>query len=1037
MIGAVAVIGGGIAGIQASLDLADSGYKVYVIEKTPSLGGIMAQLDKTFPTQDCSLCILSPKLVEAGRHPNIELLTYTEALNVTGSAGDFKVTVKKKARYVDMDKCTGCGLCAEKCPSKVLSEYDAGTGKRKAIYIPFPQAMPRAATIDAEHCLYLTKGKCGVCKKVCDAGAIDYEQKDEIVDLEVGAVILACGLGVFDPSVLTQYKSDHPNVVTALQMERLLSASGPTGGHLERPSDGKTPKKIAYIQCIGSRDQHKTNEYCSSVCCMYAAKQSIVALEHDPNLDITIFSIDVRAVSKGFEELYQKAKNELGIRYIISRPPAVYETDGELWVKYEDVEEGVVKRMDLDMIVLSVGLQIAPPVRELLESSGIKLDRFGNVATAEESPVESNIPGVFVCGTLQDPKDIPTSVAQASGAAAMAHAMLTSVRGTIVSEVTYPEERDIGDTPRVGVFVCHCGINIGGVVDVPAVAEYAKTLPNVVFAADNLYMCASDAQEMLKDMIREHDLNRIVVASCTPRTHEPLFQTTCREAGLNPYLFELANIREHCSWVHQKEPERATEKAKQIVRMAVAKASLYEPLYKQEVPLIHNAVVIGGGVAGMTAAIELAEMGFPVTLIEREAELGGLMRRVTKLHYGKDASDVVSELDSKVRSHSNITLHTQSKLASLEGFLGNFKGMIETPEGAIDHEFGVAIIATGGMELKPEGYYEYGKPNIVTQLELEERLKSGLDVKNVVMIQCAGARNDVRKYCSKICCIEAVKNAIRIRQESDANVYVLYKDMRTYGRWEGMYQYARDIGVVFIRRPDDKDPVVTDNKVLVHDMLLGRDIEIDTDLIVLSAPLVAPDDAEETAMMFKVPLDANKFFLEAHVKLRPIDFATEGVFLCGSAHGPKFIDEAIADGAAVASRAGRILASPMLETEAIAMVVDETKCIGCGRCVEVCPYGAPALHDVEVTVEEVTYTTKKSEINPAACKGCGTCATGCPTSAITAQHFTFDSITASIRAFGGISGNGDGTGVITTTKTAGDVTAEATETSVEATSEAA
>lgn len=1001
MKGSVAVVGGGIAGIQAALDLADSGFKTYLIESRPSIGGVMSQLDKTFPTNDCAMCILSPKLVETARHPNIELISYSDVKSISGKAGDFKVKIVKKARYVDETKCTGCGSCTEKCPSKVPDEYNAGMSKRKSIYIPFAQAIPRVATIDAAHCLYLTKGKCGVCKKVCGPKAVDYEQKDKEIELNVGSVILATGFKPFDPSILKNYRFDHPDVITSLQFERLLSASGPTQGHVTKQSDGKVPKNIAFIQCVGSRNPRIGRKHCSSVCCMYATKESIIAKEHDPELNITIFHIDIRAYGKNFEEFYNRAQREYGIKYINSRPPeVVVGANNALSLKYEDFNTGDLKTQDFDLVVLSIGLDPADSTRELAQSSGIGLDDFGNIATSIEKPVESSIAGIYVCGVAQGPKDIPDTVAQASAAASKAAALLSSERGTLIKERKFPDEKQLSPDPRIGVFVCHCGINIGSVVNVPNVVEYAKNLPGVAHAQEMLYACSSDSQVTIKDAIAKNDLNRVVVASCTPRTHEPLFQNTCREAGLNPYLFELANIREHCSWVHMKEKERATEKAKGIVQMAVAKSALFQPLYKQQVSLINKALVLGGGVAGMTAALDIANNGYHVTIIEKEKELGGMLREMTELYDGKKPADVLKELIGKVNGNINIRVINEAKLLAVEGYLGNFKGVVLANGKELPIDFGAAVIATGARNLEPSGLFNYGKDNcVVTQAQFEKMLGKGISANNITMIQCVGARNKEREYCGRTCCVDAVKNAIRIKKaNSKANVFVLYRDMRTYGVMEKLYENARGLGVIFIKYEAEIPPKVQGGLVLVHDSMLNQDIELASELVVLSTPLVAGEN-EEINQLFKIPLDKNKFFLEAHPKLRPVDFATDGVFLCGSAQAPKLIDEAISQASAAASRVCTILSRKFIETEGAVSVVNEAKCIGCGTCVTVCPYNAPSLYDVTVKAEEVTYMTKKSKINAASCKGCGSCAAACPAGAITAQHFSSKEIGEAINAF--------------------------------------
>ncbi|MCX9073510.1 MAG: CoB--CoM heterodisulfide reductase iron-sulfur subunit A family protein [Candidatus Methanoperedens sp.] len=1004
-VGAVAVIGSGIAGIQSALDLADGGFRVYLIDSKTTIGGRMAQLDKTFPTLDCAMCIVSPKLVEASRHPNIDLLLYSQVTSVSGTEGNFKLKLLKKARYVEEDKCTGCGLCVEKCPSKVADEYNAGLSMRKAIYLSFPQAVPRVMTIDAERCLFLTKGKCGVCKKVCTAGAVNYEQKDREIELDVGSIILATGFTPFDPLLLKQYRPTHPDVITSMQFERILSASGPTQGHVLRPSDGRAPKYVGFIQCIGSRNPHIGRSRCSSVCCMQATKEAIIAKEHDPNLDITIFNIDIRAFGKGFEEFYMRAQKEYGIRFISSRPPEVQmDSSGKIFVRYEDMKEGRIKNMPLDLVVLSVGLDPSPETKKLAQMLGLDLDEFGNVASLIDHPLETSAPGIHACGVVQGPKDIPDTVAQGSGAAAKASALLATERGTLVKEKIFPPERAVPEMPRIGVMVCHCGINIGSIVNVPSVIEYAKTLPNVVHAEEAIYACSRDNQEKIKILIQEKNLNRFIVASCTPRTHEQLFQNTLKEAALNPFLFEFANIREHCSWVHMNEKEKATVKAKDIVRMAAAKSSLLAPLTTSRVSVTQKALVIGGGIAGMTCALDIANNGFPVYLIEKEDMLGGLLRHVTGLEDGRKSSDIIAPLIRGVMSHPRIQVFTGTLLADLKGYVGNFEGILDTRGTKHEIKFGAAVIATGAKELVPSGYYNYGSKNIITQLQLENSLENGFEKVpgNVVMIQCAGARIPERPYCSRTCCVEAVKNAIRVKKQTKSSVYVLYRDMRTYGVWEKLYREASGLGVVFLRYSEENPPIVKDNIVTVHDLLIGDDIEIEADSIVLSCPMVAPESNAEMAKLFKIPLDRNGFFLEAHAKLRPVEFATSGVLLCGTAQAPKLIDEGIAQASGAAAKVCVLLSKEEMETDAMIAAVDEKLCIGCGTCIKICPFNAPQLIDVEVKAEEMVYLAKKSRINPAMCKGCGSCAASCPVGAISPRGFTSNQIKAVINAFGSI-----------------------------------
>jgi heterodisulfide reductase subunit A len=994
-IGAVLVVGGGVAGIQASLDLADSGFKVYLIDQGPSIGGVMAQLDKTFPTNDCSMCILSPKLVATGRHPNITILTNAEITGLDGEAGNFEVKLRKRSRYIIEDKCNGCGVCAQKCPIEAVDVYNEGLSNRSAIYVEYPQAVPLKYMIDREKCI-----GCGTCAEICKAKAIDYYQQDSEATLKVGSIILAPGFEAFDARLKSEYGYGRfQNVVTSIEFERILSASGPYGGLVLRRSDGEIPKKIAFIQCVGSRDFHLGNNYCSAACCMYGMKEAVIAKEHTPSkLDCTIFYMDMRAYGKEFDSYYNRAQGEWGIKFVRSRVAGVTEDPktGNLSVHY--VEDETPKTEEFDMVVLSIGMQPPKNVEALAKNFGIKLNRYKFCETETFSPMETSKPGIFVCGAFSAPKDIPESVAQASGAAAKAMSVIASERGTQVAAKEYPPERDVShEEPRIGVFVCHCGINIGGVVNVPEVVEYAKTLPNVVYAEANLYTCSQDTQKLIREKIQQNNLNRVIVASCTPRTHEPLFRETVQEAGLNPYLFEMTNIRDQCSWVHMHEPKEATEKAKDLIRSIVAKAKLLKPLQKPLINVTPVGLVIGGGVSGMTAALELANQGFEVHLVEREKTLGGHLRT---LHYLLDGNDPKEKLDSLVKAvmeNGKIHVYLGAEVADVTGFVGNFKSHIKQQNGEEKEvEHGTVIVATGATEYKPTEYL-YGKdPRVMTQHELEEKIANGeFRAKDVVMIQCVGARNEERPNCARICCGQAIKNALKIKEVNpETEVYVLYKDMRAYGFKEDYYRDAATKGVLFVNYEDERKPqVANDNgklKVTFWEPVIKEEVQIEPDLLVLSAATIPNPDNKHVAEMLKVPLTKDGFFLEAHMKLRPVDFATDGVFLCGMAHSPKYIDESIAQACAAAARATTILSKPTLEMEGIIANVNEDLCSGCRICEYLCPYGA-----IEMKEKDGKITAHVIE---ALCKGCGACGTACPTKAITMGHFTTEEILAQVKA---------------------------------------
>nr|MDO8080068.1 CoB--CoM heterodisulfide reductase iron-sulfur subunit A family protein [Candidatus Freyarchaeota archaeon] len=992
-VGAVLVVGGGISGIQASLDLADSGFKVYLMDESPSIGGVMAQLDKTFPTNDCAMCILAPKLVGSGRHPNIQLLTNASIKRVDGKAGHFKVTITKKPRRVNEKKCTGCGVCAQRCPVEAIDEFNEGLGDRGGIFVKYPQAVPLVFLIDKEKCI-----GCGICSEVCRAKAIEYDQREEDSTLDVGSIILSSGFDEFEPEALQEYGYGRfPNVVTSIEFERILSASGPYGGLVIRPYDGEIPRNIAFIQCVGSRDTRLGNNYCSAACCMFSIKEAVIAKEHTQKpLDCTIFFIDMRSYGKEFDKYYERAEKEYGVRFIRSRVPSVVEIprSRNLLVKY--LEDGEPKEEKFDLVVLSVGMKPPKSSRDLAEKLGINLNEHGFCDTNEFSPLETSVPGIYVCGAFSSPKDIPDSVAQASGAASKAGGSISSERGKLIVSKEYPPEKDVeGKEPRIGVFICHCGINIGGVVDVPRVVEYVKTLPNVVYAEHNLYTCSQDTGARIVENIKKYDLNRVVVASCTPRTHEPLFRETTREGGLNPYLFEMANIRDQCSWVHMHEPEKATEKAMSLVRSAVAKANFLRPLQKPMITIHPSGLVIGGGLSGMTAALELAGQGFEVHLVEKEKQLGGNLHRIRFLPNGDEPSKKLKSLIKRVKENKNIHVYTGAEVTSVEGYIGNFKATISFGGEKKEIQNGVIIVATGAAEYKPKEYLYGEDDRVVTQLELEEKLADGeLNANTILMIQCVGSRNNEHPSCSRVCCTSAVKNALKIKElNPKAEVYILYRDMRTYGFREKYYQEAMRMGVVFIRYDNEHKPEVTKNenlKVLVRDPILKKKILIEPDLLVLSAGISPNPDNKNLGQILKVPLGKEGFFMEAHMKLRPVDFATDGVFLCGLAQSPKFIDESISQACGAAARAITILSKGALEIEGAIAKVDEDLCAACKVCVSICESGAAQI--VEKNGKRV------SNVIEALCKGCGLCSAACPSGAITIEHFTDKQILAQIRA---------------------------------------
>ena len=956
----------------------------------------------------CILCGLCTRMCER---------IGTNAINLTGRGVEMEVNTPYG---LTTDACIACGACSSVCPTghitlgrvntrqtklpgkPIPSEYDMGLKGRKPVYVPYAQAVPNTPAIDRTTCVHFKTGGCKVCVEFCGVNAIDHSMQDETVEIDVGSIILAPGFEPFDPSKFDTYNyAKHPNVITAMEMERLLSASGPTGGHLVRMSDHKEPKKIAWFQCVGSRDMNRCdNSYCSSVCCMYAIKEAVIAKEHaGAGLDCAVFYMDIRTHGKDFERFYNTAKDKHGVRFICSRVHSITPVGGgdDLEVRYV-THDGSLRVETFDMVVLSIGMQISPAVTEMATRMGIELTEGRFCKTDSFNPVATSKPGVFVCGAFQGPKDIPQSVVDSSAAATAAGEILASARNTLTKvREAIPETNVTNARPRIGVFVCRCGVNIAGVVDVPSVAEYAKSLPYVEFASDNLYSCSQDTQETISQIVKQKNLNRVVVAACTPKTHEPLFQETLINAGLNKYLFEMANIRNHDSWVHRNNPELATQKAKDLVRMAVSKAALIQPLKEAELDINPTALVIGGGLSGMAAARSLARQGYETHIVEHGERLGGQALNLFRTAKGEDVQQKLGQMIAEIEADPKIRVHLNTRLSKVDGFVGSFKSTL-TADGADQVlEHGVAVLATGGSPYTPQEYGYGTDPRIVTSLELDRRMIAGdaalKTLSSAVFIQCVGSREPERPYCSRVCCTHSVDNAIHLKEMNpEMNVFVLYRDLRTYGEREALYKKARGMGVIFIRFELDGKPQVRIEGgrlvVSVVDHILGRPLELETDLLSL-ATAVIPNRDEKLANFFKVPLNADGFFVERHAKLGPSEFATDGVFLCGLAHYPKPIDEAIAQGQAAASRAVTLLARKKIYTSGTVAEVDPRMCSQCGVCVSICPYSAPSW------VEKGMFAGK-AQINPVLCKGCGLCVASCRSGAIHLKGFDNDQIFAQI-----------------------------------------
>ncbi len=991
----VLVIGGGVGGIRAALDLAESRRDVLLIDQSFSIGGLMTQLDRTFPTNNCDLCTVSPFLSASGRERYLAIKPLTRLEKLTGVAGDFTATLVTEPRYIDIDKCTGCGECVQKFPKAV--RFTPGLDPRAPTCMRYPQATPYAFSIDMDKVEDISQ-----IQKVCKANAILSQDKAEKTDIKVGSVVLSVGAELFDPSVLDNYGGGkYQNVVTGLEYERIMSASGPFQGSLVRVSDNKRPKKIAWIQCVGSRGINKGDvPYCSGVCCMYALKEAMVTKERfEEDIETTIFYMDMRTHGKDYERYYNRAKEEYGVRMIRCRPHSVVEnTSCDLSITYAPEDEAVHKTEDFDMVVLSTGFRVGDTTIDLASKLGIDLNEHNFAKTDHFNSVQTSKPGVYVCGVYESPKDIPETMVQASAAAAMASADLPTIPADEKIEDLFPMERDVaGQTPKIGVFVCDCGIDIGGVVDVEKVVDYAKTNSDVAVAKAVGHGCSAESMAEIESLILEHGLNRVVIGGCSPRTHESKFQDLLKRVGLNRYLVEIVNLRDQNTWAHMGQPEQAQEKAYKLMQMGISGVRESRPLLDNTLPMSQNALVVGGGVTGMTSALKLADQGIRTYLVERAPDLGGLARSVRKTIEGDDVGVFVAALAEKVMAHENIHVMTRSIIVDHSGMPGLFKTGIQTGLRMnymqIDH--GVTILATGALANRPNEYGLGTLNGVITQMEMDSLLEDDTEkiaaMEQVVMIQCVGSREENNPNCSRICCQSAMKNALRIKQiNPEAEIFVLYRDIRTYGFQEDYYRKARNLGVKFIRYSLKTKPEVREEDgklyVSVHDFILGAKIEIETDCLTLSTGLIADDETtEDLAMMFHLPRTLDHYFLEDHVKLRPVDMAVRGFFIAGTTHSPKTIRESITQALAAAGRAQTLLSKKEINLGAAVAKVDQNKCASCLVCVRACPFDVPFIN-----------ADGYSQIDPDKCQGCGVCAADCPAKAIQLLAYEDDQIMAKL-----------------------------------------
>jgi heterodisulfide reductase subunit A len=974
----VLVIGSGVGGLKAALEVAARGTQVYLVDRSPFFGGEIVRLERQFPTNRCCLCQMLPTTnrVEEGEyclrrdfyHPLIELIPGAELVGFSGTEGDFRARIRQQARGVREEVCTGCRKCIDICPEEVSDAFNC-FGTHKAISLRGPQPIPPIPAIDWNACT-----RCGRCVEVCPTDAIDLKMSDAERELQVSSVILAPGFDEFDPGILTQYGYGRwKNVVTSIEWERMVSPLGPFSERMGRPSDGRAVKKVAFVLCVGSRERRW--DFCSSACCMYAVKEALLAKELREDLEVTVFYMDLRGFGKGYDRYIEQAKKK-GVRFVRGRTPRLWEDPQTQNLILSTFEGGKLTKEAYDLVVLAIGQRPPQGSAELAQTVKAELNEWGFCKTVDPAGIETTQPGVYVCGSFSEPKDIPDTVTQATACALKA---LGREREKVPS---LPEEGEQApdEEPRIGVVLCQCKGEVSGGLDLEKLKKAVRSRPAVSAVTDVDALCVQDSIKGLVSKMRKHAINRLLVGACAPYWFRRRFLENVK--GIDPWLIEWVDLRE--AVMHPHGEEWGYKKAEDMVLMAIERLKRKDTIPLRFESVKGSALVVGGGLAGLTATSALADKGAEVHLVEQGGELGGVLMGMPQQR--GLLKGYIEHIDQNPLVH----VHRTSKVTSVRGQAGDFWAVIEGADG--EHEVGVGavVLATGAEEYQPREFL-YGKhKKVITQRELQSGFSSGAikpeEINSVVMIQCVGSRDREHPWCNRYCCTEALENALLLKSKNpDLEIYILFRDMMTYGFRERLYSRAREAGMIFFRYEE-----ITDIKVQGADRLkvVFQKMKLDCDLLVLSTGVIPNRENSNLAELFDLELTEDGFFKEAEPKFRPVDALREGVYLCGGAHSPRTWQEVILQAEAAAERALMLVGQEYLVTPHVVSHVVERRCSGCGLCVEACPYGARVFDEERMV----------ALVKEALCQGCGVCSGLCPNGAAILQGYKEDQVLAMIEA---------------------------------------